>query len=202
MRIYVDFDDCLCETARHLSALVNDLFNTDIPYEKMRNFDLKKTFSLMDDDYELMMIKAHSPESLLSLKETEGASITLNKWIDDGIAVSVITGRPYSAYEASRQWLDDHDLNRAELYCLNKYGRDSFIKGSDFNLEVDDFRKMTFDYAVEDSPSAFKFFSHLPHLKVMVFDRPWNTDCKFPEGNYMRCYDWDTIDKVIRGNRK
>lgn len=202
MRIYVDFDDCLCETARHLSALVNDLFNTDIPYEKMRNFDLKKTFSLMDDDYELMMIKAHSPESLLSLKETEGASITLNKWIDDGIAVSVITGRPYSAYEASRQWLDDHDLNRAELYCLNKYGRDSFIKGSDFNLEVDDFRKMTFDYAIEDSPSAFKFFSHLPHLKVMVFDRPWNTDCKFPEGNYMRCYDWDTIDKVIRGNRK
>ena len=202
MRIYVDFDDCLCETARHLSALVNDLFNTDIPYEKMRNFDLKKTFSLMDDDYELMMIKAHSPESLLSLKETEGASITLNKWIDDGIAVSVITGRPYSAYEASRQWLDDHDLNRAELYCLNKYGRDSFIKGSDFNLEVDDFRKMTFDYAIEDSPSAFKFFSHLPHLKVMVFDRPWNTDCKFPEGDYMRCYDWYTIDKVIRGNRK
>ena len=202
MRIYVDFDDCLCETARYLSALVNDLFNTDIPYEKMRNFDLKKTFSLMDDDYELMMIKAHSPESLLSLKETEGASITLNKWIDDGIAVSVITGRPYSAYEASRQWLDDHDLNRAELYCLNKYGRDSFIKGSDFNLEVDDFRKMTFDYAIEDSPSAFKFFSHLPHLKVMVFDRPWNTDCKFPEGDYMRCYDWDTIDKVIRGNRK
>ena len=202
MRIYVDFDDCLCETARHLSALVNDLFNTDIPYEKMRNFDLKKTFSLMDDDYELMMIKAHSPESLLSLKETEGASITLNKWIDDGIAVSVITGRPYSAYDASRQWLDDHDLNRAELYCLNKYGRDSFIKGSDFNLEVDDFRKMTFDYAIEDSPSAFKFFSHLPHLKVMVFDRPWNTDCKFPEGDYMRCYDWDTIDKVIRGNRK
>ena len=202
MRIYVDFDDCLCETARYLSALVNDLFNTDIPYEKMRNFDLKKTFSLMDDDYELMMIKAHSPESLLSLKETEGASITLNKWIDDGIAVSVITGRPYSAYEASRQWLDDHDLNRAELYCLNKYGRDSFIKGSDFNLEVDDFSKMTFDYAIEDSPSAFKFFSHLPHLKVMVFDRPWNTDCKFPEGDYMRCYDWDTIDKVIRGNRK
>ena len=202
MRIYVDFDDCLCETARHLSALVNDLFNIYIPYEKMRNFDLKKTFSLMDDDYELMMIKAHSPEFLLSLKETEGASITLNKWIDDGIAVSVITGRPYSAYEASRQWLDDHDLNRAELYCLNKYGRDSFIKGSDFNLEVDDFRKMTFDYAIEDSPAAFKFFSHLPHLKVMVFDRPWNTDCKFPEGDYMRCYDWDTIDKVIRGNRK
>ena len=202
MRIYVDFDDCLCETARHLSDLVRDLFKADVPYEKMWDFDLKKTFSLKDDEYELMMVKAHSPESLLYLKETEGASMTLDKWIDEGIEVSVITGRPYSAYEASRQWLDDHDLTRAKLYCLNKYGRDSFIKGSEFNLEVDDFRKMTFDYAVEDSPTAFKFFNHLPNLKVMVFDRPWNKDCKFPKGDYTRCYDWDTIDKIVRGNRK
>lgn len=128
--------------------------------------------------------------------------MTLNKWIDEGIEVSVITGRPYSAYEASRQWLDNHNLTRAKLYCLNKYGRDSFIKGSEFNLEVDDFRKMTFDYAVEDSPKAFKFFNHLPNLKVMVFDRPWNKDCKFPKGDYTRCYDWETIDRMIRGDRK
>ena len=32
---------------------------------------LEDMFSLKDDDYELMMIKAHSPESLLYLKETE-----------------------------------------------------------------------------------------------------------------------------------
>ena len=32
----------------------------------------------------------------------------------------IITGRPYSAYEPSRQWLDEHDLERVKLFCLNK----------------------------------------------------------------------------------
>ena len=59
-----------------------------------------------------------------------------------------------------------------KAFCLNKYGRDNFINGSSFNLELEDYYKITFDYAVEDSPHAFKFFEHLPALKVMVFDRP------------------------------
>ena len=31
MQIYVDFDDCLCETARRFSILVRELFGKDIP---------------------------------------------------------------------------------------------------------------------------------------------------------------------------
>lgn len=38
MRIYVDFDDCLCETARHFSGLVADLFGKDVPYENISFF--------------------------------------------------------------------------------------------------------------------------------------------------------------------
>ena len=33
MRIYVDFDDCLCETGRAFSKLVLKMFNKHIPYE-------------------------------------------------------------------------------------------------------------------------------------------------------------------------
>ena len=67
------------------------------------------------------------PLSLLSFAETPGASGTINGWLNSGHVVSIITGRPYSAYEPSREWLDLHGLERAKLYCLNKYGRDSFI---------------------------------------------------------------------------
>ena len=66
MKIYVDFDDCLCETARHFSGLVADMYGIDVPYEKIRFFDLKKSFSLTDEQYEKMMVKAHTPEVLLS----------------------------------------------------------------------------------------------------------------------------------------
>ena len=197
MKIYVDFDDCLCETARHFSGFVKELFGVNVPYEKMRYFNLQKSFSLTDEQFEEMMLKAHQPEVLLSYEETPGAVAAVNGWIDQGYEVSVITGRPYSSFEASREWLDRHGLGRVPLYCLNKYGRDNFIKNSDFSLEIEDYYKMHFDYAVEDSPSAFRFFDHLPELKVMVYERPWNKECELPGENYRRCPDWETIQRQI-----
>ena len=193
MNIYVDYDDCLCETARHFSGLVKRLFDKDVPYEDIQFFNLQKSFSLTERQYEELMIEGHKPDSLLSYEETPGAISTVNSWIDKGHDVSIITGRPYSSYEPSREWLDRHGLERVRLYCLNKYGRDSFIKSSDFSLEMDDYYKMHFDVAVEDSPSAFRFFDHLPELKVLVYDRPWNHECIFPSGNYQRCFDWDEV---------
>ena len=201
MNIYVDFDDCLCETARYFSGLVAEMFGLDIPYEKIKYFNLQKSFSLSDEDYDKMMIHAHQPEVLLSYEETPGAVQTINSWIDKGHDVKIITGRPSSAYEASRKWLNLHGLERVNLFCLNKYGRDSFIKGSSFNLELEDYYKMHFDYAIEDSPHAFKFFEHLPDLKVMVFDRPWNRDYELPGKNYKRCAGWNMINESVISGR-
>ena len=197
MNIYLDFDDCLCETAKHFSQLVARLFGKDIPYEKIHNFDLQKSFSLTDEQYEHMMIEGHTPEVLLSYDETPGAIKTINEWLEKGHDVSIITGRPSSAYEPSRLWLDQHGLENVKLYCLNKYGRDSFIKNSSFTLELEDYYKMKFDYAIEDSPAAFKYFSHLPQLKVMVFDRPWNRDCEFPTDQFFRCQNWERIKMLV-----
>lgn len=197
MNIYVDFDDCLCETARNFSALAKEMFGMIVPYEDIRYFNLQRSFSLTEEQYEQLMVKGHSPEVLLSYEETPGACETVNGWIDRGYDVSVITGRPFAAFEASRKWLDDHGLERVRLYCLNKYGRDSFIKDSDFSLELEDYYRMHFDVAVEDSPAAFRFFDHLPKLKVMVYDRPWNHDHKLPDEGYCRCFDWETIRKKV-----
>ncbi len=197
MKIYVDYDDCLCETARAFTGIADRLFGRKVPYEEVRFFSLKDSFMLNDEEYEQLMIEGHRPEVLLSYDETPGASRVLNEWIDRGYEVSVITGRPFSAYDPSRQWLDEHGLERVKMFCLNKYGRDSFIKNSDFNLELDDYYRMKFDYAVEDSPMAFKFFEHLPELKVLVFDRPWNREAELPGDNYSRVYDWDRIREII-----
>ncbi len=197
MNIYIDFDDCLCETAKYFSGLVYDLFGKNTPYEEIRYFDLQKSFSLSDSEFEKLMIEGHRDQVLLSYEETPHAIETVNSWLDNGHDISIITGRPYSAYESSRKWLDDHGLTCVRLYCLNKYGRDSFIKSSDFSLEIEDYYKMNFDLAVEDSPLAFHFFDHLPDLKVMVYDRPWNRDCTFPGDNYHRCLTWPEIRSLV-----
>lgn len=193
MNIYIDFDDCLCETAKSFSNMVKRMFDIDVPYEKIHYFDLKKSFGLTDEQYERMMIEGHTRDVLLSYEETPLATEVVNKWIDDGHEVYIITGRPYSAYEASREWLDKHGLDRVKLFCLNKYGRDSFIKSSAFSLELEDFYKMKFDVAIEDSPMAFKHLTHLPDLKVKVFARPWNEGCEMPNENYKRVSGWQEI---------
>ena len=51
MRIYVDFDDCLSESARGFSDLAAELFGVHVPYEEMRFFNLQKAFSLTDEQY-------------------------------------------------------------------------------------------------------------------------------------------------------
>ena len=61
---------------------------------------------------------------------------------------------------------------------------------------------MHFDYAVEDSPAAFQFFGHLPDLQVLVYDRPWNRACEFPSGNFRRCADWETIDRIVQSESR
>ena len=198
MKIYVDFDDCLCETARHFSELVKELFGKHVPYEEIKYFDLQKSFSLTREQYEHMMIEAHDPRILLSYQETPGASETLNEWMDQGHEIFVITGRPGSSYVPSRLWLDQHGLERAPLFCLNKYGRTGFIKENDFNLELEDFYFFLFDYAIEDSPAAFRFFKQWPKLDVLIFDRPWNHPCELPGENYHRCADWDRIRAMVQ----
>ena len=175
------------------------MFNKHVPYDQIHYFELERSFDLDAEQYEQFMRRGHEPEILLSFDATPGAAETINEWISCGHDVSIITGRPSSVYELSRIWLDEHGLKNARLYCLNKYGRDYFIKNSNSTLELEDYYRMKFDYAVEDSPKAFRFFEHLPELKVLVFDRPWNRDCAFPNENYQRCADWESIRKIVTG---
>lgn len=196
MKIYVDFDDCICETARNFSTLAVEMFDIHVPYEKIKYFELDKSFNLTNEQYDQFMTKGHEPEVILSYDETPGATDVINEWISYGHEVFIITGRPFSAYEPSRQWLDNHGLKNVRLYCLNKYGRDSFIYSA-FSLELEDYYKMKFDFAVEDSPKAFRFFDHLPDLKVLVYDRPWNRDTEFKNDNYIRCLDWNQIRENV-----
>ena len=200
MNIYVDFDDCLCETARAFSDIALEMFNIDVPYEKMRYFNLQMAFDLDDEQYDALLRKGHEPEVLLGFEETPGAVAVLNEWIEKGNNVSIITGRPFGSFEPSREWLDEHGLKNVKLYCLDKYGRENFMKNSDFSLKLEDYYKMKFDVAVEDSPTAFKFFNHLPDIKVMVFDRPWNKDAEFPGENFTRCYDWESIRERVKNS--
>lgn len=197
MKIYIDFDDVICETAKAFTKIAKDLFDIDVPYNQVQFFNLQKTFNLSDVQYNELMRVGHLPEILLAYEETPNASEIINRWADMGYEVSVITGRPFDAYEPSRQWLDEHNLKRIPLFCVDKYGRESFNQDSSFNLTLQELYDMTFDIAIEDSPAAFEHVLHFDDCKVAVFNRPWNLAAELPTDNFIRCNSWHEIDRLV-----
>ena len=50
MKIYVDYDDCICETARAFTGIADKLFGKKVPYEMVRHFNLQESFELTDEE--------------------------------------------------------------------------------------------------------------------------------------------------------
>ena len=119
MKIYIDFDDVICETAKYFTKIAKELFNIDVPYREVQFFNLQKSFDLSGEQYDELMKAGHIPENLLDYEETPGASEVINKWVDEGHEVFVVTGRPFDSYEPSRRWLDEHHLNRLPIYFVD-----------------------------------------------------------------------------------
>ena len=84
MKIYVDFDDCICETSKNFSTLAVEMFDIHVPYEKIKYFELDKSFNLTNEQYDQFMTKGHEPEVILSYDETPGATDVINEWISYG----------------------------------------------------------------------------------------------------------------------
>lgn len=40
MKVYIDFDDVICEMEKHFTKLVKQLFGIDVPYSQVQFFDL------------------------------------------------------------------------------------------------------------------------------------------------------------------
>ena len=197
MKIYIDFDDVICETAKFFTKLAKDLFDINVPYNQVHFFNLQKSFGLTDTQYDELMIAGHLPENLLAYEETPGASETINKWLDDGHEVSIITGRPFESYESSRSWLDNHGLERVPVVCVDKYGRENFNKDFSYGMTLEELYQLTFDFAVEDSPAAFEHVMHFENCNVAVFDRPWNNKFELPNDRFTRCRNWKEIDNLF-----
>lgn len=197
MKVYIDFDDVICETAVHFSKLAKEMFGIDVPYRQVQFFNLKKAFDLNDSQYDELMRAGHYPENLLAYEETPDASKIINKWIDEGHEVLVITGRPFDSYDPSRKWLDDHQLQRVPLYCVDKYGREIFNQNVSYSMTLAELYDMDFDFAIEDSPAAFEHVMHFDNCKVAVFKRPWNIQAEMPGDNFVRCNDWQEIDELF-----
>ena len=199
MKVYVDFDDVICETARDLSALAERLYAIRVPYPAIRAFDLHEAFGLDDAQYRRLMAAAHSREFVLGYAETPGAAATLNRWADAGIDVEIVTGRPFLTAASSRDWLAAHGLARLPVVHVDKYGREPpAAPGAPRALTLAEFAARHYDFAVEDSPAALAHLAKMEGCLTAVFARPWNARTPLPSDAFVRCADWGEVDALLR----
>jgi len=193
MVIYVDFDDVICETARALSRLADQLFERKVPYDAIHYFELEKSFSLSSGQLEQLMDYAHTDDFLLNLELTAGADTALRLLLDRGHDVQIVTGRPSFCHEGTMQWLENHALSDLPIVYVDKYGRGQHGRTSAAPplLSLTEFNALHYDVAIDDSPIALDILSARTQCRTFIFHRPWNQN--YTRASMRRVMSWPEI---------
>ena len=197
--IYVDMDDVLCETARALLAIAEREFGKTIHYDQLNTFEVGEACGLDAHEIGELFRLAHHPEELLAMAPIEEAAAVLEKWLDAGYEIAIVTGRPPSTYEASTEWLTRHRLPFHHFVIVDKYGR--FPTENTIAISLSEFAARKFSFAVEDSPTMAKFLAEKMKVPVALLDRPWNR-MDTEHSLIARYNDWHEIAAVLPAQSK
>lgn len=203
-QVYVDLDDVLAETAITFTEVLLQFFGKSVRFDEIFSFDLSKSFDLEPKELEKFMILAHDPSVLMSVQPIKGAVEVLESWKNRGAYITVVTGRPVSTHDISKEWLKKNKIPFDCFSVVDKYGHS---KG-DNNHKVLGLRtvlKYKFCFAIEDSARMAQFLSRHIGIPVALLDRPWNQRItRLSRELYelvVRCRDWTEIDDAFRSRQ-
>ena len=195
-RIYVDFDDVLCETAQALLRIAAEEFGVRQRFEEVHSFDLSEAFALTEAQKARLLDRLHEPGLLTALAPIPGAVAALRRWRARGYQIDVVTGRPASTRPGSERWLAAHDVPVSSLLFVDKYGR----AGGGDTVPLAEIARRRYRVAVDDAPAMVTWLTRETDIPVLLFDRPWNRDGALPPdvaAAATRCHDWAEIERHL-----
>ena len=200
-KIYVDFDDVLCETARGLADLAEALFGKRIAFEDIHSFDLGASFGLTPSQLDELMHRAHMPGVLQALVPVPGAVEIISRWSEAGCVIDIVTGRPAHTVDCSRAWLERHAVPCDSLMYVDKYGRAHGEHPGVTVIGLEQIARMDYALAIDDAPAMVTYLASKARFPVAVLDRPWNRSLgpmpSPPFAPVHRCRDWREIAQLL-----
>ncbi len=201
-RIYLDFDDVICETARTLTELLYKMCGRSVAYEEIYAFDLGKSFELSEVELQRLMHLAHEDDFLMSLPPSDGALSGIRSLVDSGLQPVIVTGRPAHCFRSSARWLQREGFPAIPVVYVDKYGRDPGLIDEDAPLPmgIAELLEQPFVMGVDDSPVALDLLRGRVDYPLIVFDRPWNRD--YPDGadgdsTVLRSHGWEDLCDLV-----
>ncbi len=183
-------DDVLSRTTDTYAQIVAQEFGKQALFEDLVSFDLKKSFGLTDKEFHHFFDLVHQPEVLLSYEPVEGSLSVLSRWARQGHHIDIVTGRPFSAKEASLAWLDAYKVPYTAFTMVDKYNRTANVPST--VITKDQLMHRRYDMAVEDSREMAIFLADRLPVPVILYDRPWNAQF-LDHKNIRRVCSWQEI---------
>ena len=196
-QIYVDLDDVLAETGRAILRVLETEFGKKVEWGEIHDFDLGVSLGMDDRELREFMHAVHRPEILESVVPIAGCLAALQRWIDLGYEIEVVTGRPGATEEISRKWLDEQQMPYHSLIHVDKYAWEEELMGTSSGVPLVHLSGNGYCLAVEDSAEVAIHLTDILEAPVAVLDRPWNRRQldAFPnlDGRIVRCKSWQEI---------
>jgi uncharacterized HAD superfamily protein len=192
--IYVDFDDCVCETCQSLTAFARERFGRAVEVADMTDYDLRVSFSFDEETYRRFMTAFHETQ-LASIPETPGAVGVLRRWLAEGRDPVIVTGRPTYSREPTLAWLAARGLGAMRVLHVDKYATLFNASPDPLITPFPALKSMGFDFAVEDAPNAVRMIAETALCPCAVFSRPWNARFPLPSGPFRRAETWAEIEE-------
>lgn len=196
-QIYVDLDDVLSETGRTFLHVLSREFGKEIEWDDVHDYDLGVSLGMDESMLTEFMHAVHRPEVLASVETMPGALEALGKWVEQGYEIEVVTGRPKSTEEVSRQWLQEKEMPHHSLIHVDKYAWEEELLGTSAGVPLMQLSGNGYCLAVEDSAEVAIHLTEILDAPVAVLDRPWNRqrldDYPNADGRIVRCDNWQEI---------
>lgn len=192
MKIGIDLDEVVVEFARGYLKLYNLKYKRNILFENIFSYNLWEPLGISREEVFQLADEYYNSEDFESIEFIKDAKEALQK-LSKNNKLFIVTSRPVKIKEKteiffkknfpfinfdiihSGDLFDGQGKPKAEI-CMEK-GLDVFIED----------RK---EYALECAKKK---------IKVLLFDKPWNKNCKTPE-NIIRVYNWkEILDKINSG---
>ena len=198
MRIYVDIDDVLSETARALCGLAAREFDRHVEYENVDGFDLQEVFHLTDEEMARFVKLSHAKECIEAYEEVPGAVAGVKALREAGHQVELVTGRPAFSAAATSAWLEEVGLLNENVTYVDKYNR-HFEAGENLprTLTMAELAARRYDLVIDDSPVVLARLAGWSWAKVFIFSRPWNAKMKSAD-NMTRVQNWaEILERIL-----
>lgn len=182
MRIGIDIDDTITDTYYEILKFLCEEKNIDFETLKNKNYNYDQIYDGCEGNPPMgQFIWDNFYRIIPNIQLKENVAQIMQKIIDDGNEIVIITARNHAKPNQTQQYLKEKNIPYNKFYeGIKDKGR--LAKEENIDLFIDDSIKNC--KQVDEN-----------NIKVLLFDAPYNRECK----QYQRVYDWNEAYKIIQG---